>query len=194
MADDEKQEEKPKKSGGGKGLMIALIVVIVILLSALGGGGYYLYSSGALDTILNKDTANKVDKQSNTKDNKETESNDEDNTVAKFTSQFKDIVLNITKNNGRNALMKLAFTIKSTEETIDARAQENNAEIMDSVINIISTKTAEELSTIGGKEVLKEELIIAINDILNDAINEDNEGDAKKDGVKKLFFVNFVIK
>jgi len=104
------------------------------------------------------------------------------------------MVLNITKQNGREALMKLSFTVKSTEETIEARTEENKAEILDAVITTISTKTAEELGTLGGQEVLKEELLLAINDILNQNINEDNEDTSIKDSVKKLFYTNFVIK
>ncbi len=143
---------------------------------------------GKESTAENKKSKSKQD------ENSKSEESTSDSTAAKYSAKFEDIILNITKNNGRNAIMKLAFTIKSSEDGIETRATENTAEIMDAVISIISTKTAEELRTLGGKEVLKEELIISINDILNAGINEDNEDDVVRDGVKKLFFVNFVIK
>jgi flagellar FliL protein len=181
MADEEKKEKKP-----GKGLLIGLIVLIVLLLGILGGGAYYAYSSGMLNNLNNNTESNSKNIEIKKEKNKDSSK--------LYEASLKDIVLNITKNNGRNALMKLAFTMKSTEESIADRVEENNAEIMDAVISIISTKTAEELRTLGGKEVLKEELLISINDILNENITEDNEDSAIKDGVKKLFFVNFVIK
>lgn len=183
MAEEENKEEEqqaPQKSGGGKGLMIALIVVVVLLLAAVAGGGYYMYSQGMFNQNQEKQ--------------EEVEEEDDSPKNANFTAKFENIVLNITKNNGRNALMKLAFTFKSKEETIAERAEENSAEIMDAVISIISTKTAEELRTLGGKEILKEEMIVAINDILNENITEDNEETSIRDSIQKLFFVNFVIK
>ena len=184
MAEEEKTEEVPQKSsGGGKGLMIALIAVVVILLLAVIGGGYFMYSQGMFNGAQQTQIQEVEESQE-----------EEESSKASYTADFKDIVLNITKNSGRNALMKLSFTIKSKEETIEARSVENAAEIMDAVISIISTKTAEELRTLGGKEILKEEMIIAINDILNENINEDNEDASIKDGIEKLFFVNFVIK
>jgi flagellar FliL protein len=190
MAEEEKEEKQEKKSGSGKGLLIGLILLVVILLGAIGGAGYYLYSTGALEKLTA--SPDQIDTKSSKKE-KDSDKEEEENTVL-FSASIKDIVLNITKNNGRNALMKLAFTMKSPEEAIEARVTENNAEIMDAVISIVSTKTAEELRTLGGKEVFKEELLIAINDILNANITEENEETAIKDGVKKLFFVNFVIK
>jgi flagellar FliL protein len=185
MADEEKKEDTKPASSGGKGLMIVLLILVVLLIGAVAGGGYYLYSQGFFD---------KASEDGAPKQEKKVEAKEEDNLPVKFKAEFKDMVLNITKQNGREALMKLSFTIKSTEETIKDRADENKAEILDAVITTISTKTAEELGTLGGQEVLKEELILSINDILNENITEDNEESSIKNSVKKLFYTNFVIK
>lgn len=166
------------KSGGGKGLMIVLIALVVILLIAVGVGGYLLFSSG----VLNGQQAQQqqVEKQS-AGDSKET-----------FKASINDLVLNITNAKGREKLMKLSFSIKSTEPSIEAIVEEYKPEIVDIVIAQISSRSSEELLTVGGKALLKEELLEDINGIINE-VTSSNE-DIKKDNVKKILFTTFVIK
>lgn len=170
---DEKTEEA-KQSGGSKGIIIILIVLIVILLAALGGGGYYLYSQGAFSQ----------DK---------TEAKDEQPEVAEtFRAKIEDLVLNITNSKGREKLMKLSFSIKSTEPTIAGLIEENKAEIIDTVIAQISARSSEELLTVGGKNLLKEELKDDINALINEAVKSNS--DIKQNSIEKIFFTSFVIK
>lgn len=88
--------------------------------------------------------------------------------------------------------MKLSFTIDSIEDDIEQLMDENKPEIIDLVISLISSRNSEELLTVGGKELLKEELIQEINNILNRAIGDNSS--YKKDNVKNIFFTAFVIK
>ena len=179
MADEEVEEEKSKKSGG-KGLMIALVALIVILLLAVIGGGYFLYSKGVFsdNPQMGEETVMKAEAEEDSKEF--------------FKVPINDLVLNITNSKGREKLMKLSFTLKSVEPTITSIAEENKAEIIDVVIQQISARSSEELLTVGGKELLKEELIEEINMVINDAAAT-NE-DIKKNNVKKLYFTTFVIK
>lgn len=176
MAEEENSTEE-KKSGGGKGLLIALIVLVVVLLLAVVGGGYFLYSSGALNggqQPVQQEVKKEVD-------------SDE-----MFKSEIKDLVLNITNSKGREKLMKLSFAIKSNDPMIETLISENNAEIIDVVIGLISARSSEELLTVGGKALLKEELKEEINALLN-KLSEKNE-DIVKDSVKNILFTTFVIK
>ena len=68
----------------------------------------------------------------------------------------------------------------------------DKAEIVDVVIAQISARSSEELLTVGGKALLKEELLEEINAVINE-VTEGNE-EIAKDNVKKLFFTTFVIK
>ena len=174
---DEENKEAPKKSG--KGLMIALIAVIVILLLAVVGGGFFLMTSGVLDN-----------KPQDPQEMAKAEADDDAKEF--FKVPVNDLVLNITNSKGREKLMKLSFSLKSTEPTIAAVVEDNKAEIIDVVIGQISARSSEELLTVGGKELLKEELLEEINLVVNDAtaMNED----IKKNNIKKLFFTTFVIK
>jgi flagellar protein FliL len=194
MADE--KEEASGKSGGGNGLVMVVLILLVLLLGGLGVGGYMLYEKGFFDKDKAPAASGGATSAATNSNGNTVEADGTDRNLSSanlHSAEFKNIVLNIQKNNGRNALMKLAFTLKSKEEGIAARAEANTAEIMDIVISLISTKTAEELRTLGGKEVLKEELVMAINDVLNANITPDTEG-AVPNGVKKIYFVNFVIK
>lgn len=173
---EEVEEEQPKK--GGKGLMIALIALVVILLLAVIGGGYFLYSNGAFGGEK-QESSEEVTK----------EASDEKGT---FKAHINDLVLNITNSKGREKLMKLSFSLKSNEPTIEGIVEEFKPEIIDVVIAQISARSSEELLTVGGKALLKEELIEEINAVVNE-VTADNE-EISKDNVKKLFFTTFVIK
>ena len=89
--------------------------------------------------------------------------------------------------------MKLSFTMKTTEPAIETILEDTKAEIIDSVIRQVSARSSEELLTVGGKAMLKEEMIDEINNILNDSIPEGND-DRKRNAVVDIFFTSFVIK
>jgi len=178
MADEETKNVAPQKSG--KGLMIALVGIIVILIVAVGGLGFYLFTSGALNNNTQAQGQEMMKAEA------------DDNSKEFFKVALNDLVLNITNAKGREKLMKLSFTLKSTEESIESIVEENKAEIIDVVIQQISARSSEELLTVGGKELLKEELIEEINVVVNDA-TATNE-DINKNNIKKLFFTTFVIK
>jgi len=177
MADEEVVVQEQKS--GGKGVLIALIALIIILILVIAGGGYFLYqnSMNANAQAANANGANAVEERVY-KDS--------------YKVQINDMVLNITNSKGREKLMKLSFTIDSIEDDIEQLMDENKPEIIDLVISLISSRNSEELLTVGGKELLKEELIQEINNILNRAIGDNNS--YKKDNVKNLFFTAFVIK
>ena len=175
MAEEVVAEEQPKKSG--KGLMIVLIALIVILLLAIVGGGYFLYSQGIFSP----------------KDEKtETVKKEESNSKERFKAGIDDLVLNITNAKGREKLMKLSFTVKSTDPQIESIVEQYKAEIVDVVIAQISARSSEELLTVGGKALLKDELMDEINRVLNDATSTNS--DIQMNSIKNILFTTFVIK
>ena len=88
--------------------------------------------------------------------------------------------------------MKLSFTLKSVEPTIEVIVEEYKAEIIDVVINQISARSSEELLTVGGKALLKEELLEELNTVVNEVTSSDE--DIKANNIKKILFTTFVIK
>jgi flagellar FliL protein len=177
MAEENNQEVK--SSGGGKGLIIVLIALVVILLLAVIGGGYFLYSQGVLSGN-NQSASQEVQKQ---------ESN---GTGDSFKADINDLVLNLTDSRGKEKLMKLSFSVKSTEPTIAAIVENYKAEIIDVVISQISARSSEELLTVGGKNLLKDELMQDINNVINEVTASNS--DIARNNVKTILFTTFVIK
>lgn len=169
---EEKQEKQDKKEvkNSSKGILIALSALVIILLTTLGGGAYWVYSSGILED--GSKMAHEKDK------NKEF-----------FQAEIKDLVLNITNVRGQEKLMKLSFSVKSENQNIFDEIEKNKAEIIDAVIEKISSRSSEELLTVGGKNVLKEELVDAINTIF-----EENQVGEERITISKILFTSFVIK
>lgn len=176
---EENIEEVKQSSGGGKGLMIVLIALVVILLIAVGIGGYLLFSSG----VLNGQQGSQQEQAQ--KEN----SGSSDKT---YKASINDLVLNITNAKGREKLMKLSFSLKSTESKIEQIVEEYKPEIVDIVITQVSSRSSEELLTVGGKALLREELLEDINSVINEVTS--NNKDIEKDNVKQLLFTTFVIK
>ena len=156
-----------------KSILILISVIVVILLAVIAAGGYLFLNSNA----------------TNSQEELEQEVN---NSAAIYKASVNDMVLNITNSKGREKLMKLSFTIKSPEPMIEEVVSSNTEVIMDKVIQLISARSAEELLTVGGKALLKEELRDEINFSLNE-IAQDNE-DLQKDMVNKILYTSFVIK
>lgn len=177
---DENNEETKSSNGGGKGLIIVLIALVVILILAVAGGAYFLYSNGMFSP-KDGQTQEEMVKKQEAEDSKET-----------FKAEINDLVLNITNAKGREKLMKLSFALKSVEPSIASLVEEYRAEIIDVVIAQISARSSEELLTVGGKALLKEELIEEINTVLNE-VTATNE-DIKANNIKKILFTTFVIK
>lgn len=175
MADD---NTEVKSQGGGKGLMIVLIALIFILIVAVAGGFYFLYTQTS--NLSNNQNQVQVEQVA-------TPSSD----AANFKADINELVLNLTDSRGREKLMKLSFSIKSTDPIIAAIVEEYKAEIIDVVISQIGARSSEELLTVGGKNLLKDELINDINGVLN-SIPADKK--AVRDSVKTILFTTFVIK
>jgi flagellar FliL protein len=185
MAEETEAAPEEKKSGGGKGLLIVLILLIVLLLGAVGGLGYLMYSKGMFASEEEK-AAMQQEEQ------KKVKQESEDGTDAEyFNAKIDSLVLNITDAKGRAKLMKLSFTLKTTEPTIEAIVEANKDQIIDSVIRQVSARSSEELLTVSGKAMLKEEMLEEINNILNESTNEE---EVKRDSLKNIYFTTFVIK
>lgn len=176
MADD--NNEEVKSSGGSKGLIIALIGLVVVLLFAVVGGGYFLYSQ--------------IQPQDNQSSSEEVSKEDAKDKGDNHKADINDLVLNLTDSRGKEKLMKLSFSIKSTEPTITSIVETYKAEIVDVVISQISARSSEELLTVGGKNLLKDELMQDINNVINEVTASNSK--IARNNVKTILFTTFVIK
>jgi len=179
MADENNEEVEGKKKGNP--MMIVLVILVVLLIGAVGFLGYM---------VMNK--MNQTPEGENSAKQEEVKKEEAKDEGEYFKANIENLVLNITNSKGREKLMKLSFSLKSVEPTIEALVESSKDEIIDTVIAQISARSSEELLTVGGKELLKEELLDEINIIIN-AESSKNE-DVLKNNIKKLFFTTFVIK
>jgi flagellar FliL protein len=178
------EENQVEKNKNGKNpMMMILIGLIILLLLAVGAIGYFMYAKGIFSDAP-------VNTLAPTQQNQAAPAKEDIGET--FQAKIDSLVLNITDAKGRPKLMKLSFTLKSTEESIQTLIEANKAEIVDSVIRQISARSSEELLTVGGKAMLKEEMLDELNNILNDAI--DGNEDMRKNMLVDIFFTSFVIK
>ncbi|HJE02287.1 flagellar basal body-associated protein FliL [Aliarcobacter thereius] len=174
MADE--NIELSKKSSDGKGLILLLITFVILLIVAVAVATFFLFSNMG---------TSKASVENETKVENITQSSGSE---AKFKAEVNDLVLNLTDTRGREKILKLSFSIRSSEATIEEIVTNHLAEITDIVITQVSSRSSEELLTVGGKNILKDELISELNGIMNYA---------RKTGgniVNNIFFTAFVIK
>jgi flagellar FliL protein len=160
-----------------KSLLIVLIAVLIITISAFAFLGYIILSN---DTLNNQPDTNNKQEQI-----KEVEG-------SMFNANLNDIVLNITNSRGRIKLMKLSLTLKSIDSNIETIVENNKAEFIDKIIQLISARSSEELLTLGGKTLLKEEFLQNFNEIIDNLALSNDE--IKQSSIKKVLFTTFVMK
>jgi flagellar FliL protein len=179
MAEEKAVEEKSSKNP----MMMVLVGLVILLLVAIGGIGYFMFTKGLFSDQPMNASAPVAEKNITAEQEEIGET---------FQASIDSLVLNITDAKGRAKLMKLSFTMKASEPSIESLIEANKAEMVDSVIRQISARSSEELLTVGGKAMLKEEMIDELNNILNDA--SDGNDDVMKNMVLDIFFTSFVIK
>ncbi len=184
----EEEDFEGSSGGGGKGLIIVLIALILILLIAVGVGGYLLYSKGAFSDQPPA-PADGAAPQTEQAVKKVSSSNDMGPTI---NVAIEDLILNITTAKGREKLMKLSFTLKCGYDGCESLIEQVKPEIQDAVISQTSSRSVEELLTVGGKALFKEELLDEINAIINEE-TKTNE-DIRQNIIRQIYFTTFVIK
>lgn len=89
-------------------------------------------------------------------------------------------IVNLLSQSGRRYL-KTTMNLELDNEALVAELTNKEAVIRDIIISVLSSKTIEEISTSKGKDKLKEELTIKVNEVLVDG------------QIKNVFFTDFVI-
>jgi len=118
MAEETGEVVEEKKKGSP--LMMILIILVVALIGAVGFLGYMMMSQMNKDP--NAPETTKIEEVKKDEASAEGES---------FKSAIENLVLNITNSKGREKLMKLSFTLKSTEPTVESIVLNNKDEIID---------------------------------------------------------------
>ncbi len=152
MAEEGKGGEVKKKSN-----MLLFIVIGVVILALLGGGAFFFMQS----------------KSSKKENNQEKEEK-------KFGEIFKlnEFVVNLSE---VTRYLKAQIVLEVDNKKVLDELEKKRPEIRDSIILLLSSKSATELSDLSGKRKLKNEIMLRINNLLETG------------KVIDVFFVQFVI-
>ncbi len=156
--EEESGEKKPEKKG-----KLKLIIVAVIAIALLGGGGFFAYSM-----FLGKKSETKaVPIKGDTL-------NEEQPALFPLTP----FVVNLAD---RGRFLKVTIKLEMTDIKYEELVKERTPHLRDTVITLLSSKTAESISTPEGKFQLKDELLMRANAAVG------------RDVFKNIYFTDFVM-
>ncbi|MBE0492263.1 MAG: flagellar basal body-associated protein FliL [Sulfurospirillum sp.] len=168
---EEKEEEQPKKKGGN--LILILIVVLLVLL-LVGGGLAAFFLLGSDEPQVANQPA-----RATTSTQKTTKRSSDYLTIGPMYPMSEFIVNLLSESGGR--YLKVALDIELGDAKLAPEMDKKKSLIRDIIIRSLSSKTFEEVSTMKGKERLKDEIVSKINEILADG------------AIKNIFFTDFVV-
>ena len=92
-------------------------------------------------------------------------------------SQF---IVNLLSENG-SRFLKTSIDLEMDKTELSAELDKKKPLIRDIIIRTLSSKTFEEVSTMKGKDRLKDEIVNKVNDVLTDG------------QIKNIFFTDFIV-
>jgi flagellar FliL protein len=155
---EEQTKEEGKKSGGKKKLILILIPVLLLLIG--GGAGAYFF------VFHKKSEAKKAVPVAPKK--------------LGIMYDLGSFLVNLADKNA-NTYAKVSITIELSNQKVQEEVVKRLPIIKDAVINLLSSKTYNEIRTPEGKEELRLELIKRINAILVTG------------GVQNIYFTQFIV-
>ena len=152
--------------------IIIIIGILFIFLLLIGGGVFFMWNKISTIESANNDTTEEV------VEIKEEEQNEERMIGPIF--PLDTFVINLADPSGdKYARIRMDLELKN-EELLE-EFEKRSPKIYDAILMILSSKLSEQIRTTKGKNDLREEIILRLNEILNN------------DGVTNLYFREFVI-
>jgi len=175
----ETQEVVAEKKGGSNILLIVVVVLLFLLLVGGAAAAYFMLNEDeAVLDDANAATQSKIVATPAAKQTSTTRSTDYTKMGPIYPmDQF---IVNLY-NEGSSRYLKTTLNFELSVAELSAEMDTKKPLIRDIVIKTLSAKTYEEISTIKGKESLKDELASKVNQVLTDG------------QINNLFFTDFVI-
>ena len=165
----EVEEAEEKKSGGGSKLLLIVIIILLLLLLVIGGVvAYFLLSNN--NTDQQQPQQQKIEKKHKVSDLAD---------IGPIYSLDPFTVNLVSANADRYLKCKIDLELDSPD--LQKEIDKKLPAIRDMIIQILSSKTVEEIQTAKGKEKLKEEIKRKINSILTTG------------QIRNVYFTQFVI-
>lgn len=193
MADKEKEkDEEQSEEGGGKkksGLLLIIIIVVLVLILLIGGAVAFLMMSsheGEAEQGAKTEKAADAHGEAQAAEGDAAHGDEEgghgggDMTAVGLMYPLDTFTVNLLSESGRRYL-KAEINLEIEGEELSPELDQKKPIFRDIIIRILSSKSLEEISTVKGKEKLKEQIVSEINTRL-------------KDGkVKNVYFTDFVV-
>ncbi|MBL0702959.1 MAG: flagellar basal body-associated protein FliL [Sulfurospirillum sp.] len=170
----EEMEDIIEGKSGGNIVLILIIVLLVILL--VGGGLAAFFLFGDSDEVVIQPQQNIISTSTEKKTSKRS------NIYLKIGPMYSmdQFVVNLLSEGGRKYL-KVILDIELDKKELAKELDMKKSLTRDIIIQTLSSKTFEEVSTIKGKENLKDEIVSQINNVLADG------------QIVNIFFTDFVV-
>jgi flagellar protein FliL len=186
MAEKEKEENETEEGGKKKGgnMLLVIIIGVLVLILIIGGVVAFLMMGNDEKAAAKEGEATKVEKPAKAEGEAakgaEVAGSDEASTEVGLMFPLETFTVNLLSESGRRYL-KCEMNLEMGGKELSPELEEKKAVFRDIIIRILSSKSLEEISTIKGKEKLKEEIVGEINKRL-------------KDGkVQHVYFTDFVV-
>lgn len=154
--------EQPQKEQGKKGGKKKLIIIAAVALIVLIGGGVFAYTMFFSGKDQSSDAQQKTEKSK----------------IKTAMMPLEPFILNLAEH-GR--FLKLTIQFELGDATMQPAVTERVPQLRDAIITLVSSKSAESLSSPEGKFLLKDELLLRANQAIG------------KDVFKNLYFTEFVM-
>jgi flagellar FliL protein len=175
----EKEEEQTPEGGGKKksNLLLIVIIIVVVLVLVI-GGTVAMLMMGSDDAETGH--AAKQEASAHGEEGESSHESDESLTEVGLMYPLDAFTVNLLSESGRRYL-KVEMNLEIDGEELSPELDTKKPVFRDIIIRILSSKSLEEISTIKGKEKLKEQIVEELNMRL-------------KDGkVKNVYFTDFVV-
>jgi flagellar protein FliL len=195
MANKEKEHEEEGTPEGGEKkksgkLLLIIIIVVLFLIIIIGGiiafmmmGSHEAEGGEGAKTAKEAPAAEGGEKKATEGENKSTGSSgglDTPSTEVGIMFPLELFTVNLLSESGRRYL-KVEMNLELEGEELAVELEKKKPVLRDVIIRILSSKSLEEISTVKGKESLKEQIVSELNQ-------------RTKDGkIKNVYFVDFVV-
>lgn len=167
-------EKKPK------GNMVLIIIIVMLVLLLLGGGAAAFFLLGSHDDQATAAAAPAAQQHDAKADKKKSSKKSTDHLTIGPMYPMAPFVVNLLSETG-NRFLKVAVDLELSDAKAQPEMDHKKSLVRDIIIRTFSSKTFEEISTLKGKDKLKEEVLDKINENLSDG------------QIKNIYFTDFVV-
>jgi len=177
MAEEVAKQEVAVESKGGSNKVMILLMAVMLLVLIGGGIAAYMMLNGDDEVI---ESANSAKQAKVVHSANKTTARDSDFTEVGPMYALDKFIVNLASDGGSRYL-RCAVNLELSSEEFQAEVDKKKPLIRDIIIKVLSAKSYEEISTIRGKESLKDEMVNELNKIFTDG------------NIKNVFFTEFVV-